>query len=60
MKHNQTIKTMTIFAKKTVAKQGTRLRDRRATELAGDASQTPYVPNGTKGYTALYETSPLV
>jgi hypothetical protein len=58
MKHNQTIKTMAIFAKKTVAKHGTRLRDRRETELvgdasqtelAGDASQTPYIPNGTKG-----------
>jgi hypothetical protein len=49
MRHNQTIKTMTIFAKKKVAKHGTRLRDRRETELAGDASQTPYIPNGTKG-----------
>jgi hypothetical protein len=60
MKHNQTVKTMTIFAKKKVAKQGTRLRNRWATELAEDASQKTYVPTGTKGCTTLYETSPLV
>jgi hypothetical protein len=60
MKLNQIDKTMTIFAKKRAAKQGTRLRDRWATELAGDASQKPCVPNGTKGCTTLYETSPLV
>jgi hypothetical protein len=60
MKHNQTIKTMIIFAKKKVAKHGTRLRDRWATALAGEASQKPCVPSRTKGYTALYETSPMV
>jgi len=44
-KHNQTVKTMKIFAKKKVAKHGTRLRDRWAAVLAGDASQTPHFPN---------------
>ena len=33
MKHRQNVKTMTIFAKKRAAKQGTRLRDSWATEL---------------------------
>jgi len=56
MKHRHNVKTMTIFAKKRAAKQGTRLRDGRTTELAGGASWTRYVPNGTKRYNTLHET----